>query len=372
MSKIIENFLVPLFLIVSIFYAFHSFGNDVILHKAYHHMTPEKAYLEKANISLYFSGDLQVQEMGNNTFFFPRASMKAGECEAMISRINNHHGDYRVNIAQVNSGAQKGITIYFDFDPNLYLISCENFDSIGLQKGFVFRLYNKELLSKLKQANNQPVLRTLHHNKPRIVIDPGHGGRDVGAIGCDGIQEKQVCLAIGTAVGDVLEQNGCSVFLTRNSDCDMQLDERTSYANHNNADLFISIHANYAANPKAIGIETFCMHQNLFKKKCSQLSEMQDCCIAQVMAQRADMAHKLAQSVHYNVCNNVSAFYDESIDRKVKYSVSQVLLGVQVPAILVEVGFVSNPKQAQLLNDPEYRQCIVDGIYNGIKSSLSF
>ena len=382
MSKIIENFLVPLFLVISVLYAFHSFAADndtIVLNKAFHHMAPNEGYLEKANISVYFSGNPEVQETNSNknnasslTFFFPKASISPGESEAMVNRINNYAGDYKVTVTQVTKPT-RGIAIRFDCDPNRYMVNCEQFDSIGLQKGFVFRLYNKELLTKLERAQDQPILRTLHNTlKPRIVIDPGHGGRDTGAIGCAGIQEKEVCLALGTAVGDLLEQKGCSVMLTHTNDCDMQLDERTSFAHNNDADMFVSIHANYAVNPKAIGVETFCMQPSLLKKKYCSLSSEQDSCVGNVIAQRAHISGKLAQAVQQNLCNNLSSFHTECIDRKVKHSVSQVLLGAQMPAILIEVGFLSHPQEAKLLKDTQYQSCIAHGICNGILSVLSF
>jgi N-acetylmuramoyl-L-alanine amidase len=382
MSKIIENFLVPLFLVISVLYAFHSFAqsNDtIVLNKAFHHMAPNEGYLEKANISLYFSGDPQMQEIASNnknassiSFFFPQATISKGEAESMVSRINNYSGDYKVTITNVTK-PKSGIIIRFDCDPHRYMLNCEQFDSIGLQKGFVFRLYNKELLTKLERAQDQPVLRTLRNTlKPRIVIDPGHGGRDTGAIGCAGIQEKEVCLALGNVVGNLLEQEGCAVMLTRKNDSDIALDERTSFAHNNHADLFVSIHANYAANPKAIGVETFCMQPSLLKKKYSVLSCEQDSCTADIMMQRAEKSYKLAQVVQQNICNNITSFHTEHIDRKVKHSVSQVLLGTQMPSILIEVGFLSHPKEGRLLNDIQYQNCIAQGICNGILSALSF
>jgi N-acetylmuramoyl-L-alanine amidase len=383
MSKIIENFLVPLFLVISVLYAFHSFAdntNAIILNKAYHHMAPHEGYLEKANISLYFSGDPQVQEITNKkmnsssfSFFFPNATMSQGECEAMVARINNYNGTYKVTISSATKPT-RGIMVRFDCDPTVYLINCEQFDSIGLQKGFVFRLYNKELLTKLERANDQPVLRTLWHSEvpKRIIIDPGHGGRDTGAISHNGIQEKQVCLSIGTAVGNLLKQKGCSVMLTRNNDCDMQLDERTSYANDHHADLFVSIHANYASSRKALGVETFCMQPKLLSKIYSNFSQQEDSCVSNIMMDRINSSYALAQAVQQHTCAAILPFHDESIDRKVKYSVSQVLLGVQIPAILIEVGFLSHQKEAQLLADVHYQSCIARGICDGILSALSF
>ncbi len=394
MSKIIENFLIPLFVIVSVLYAFNSFGHAIELNKAYHHITNEPGYLERANISFYFSRDPQVQEIKNKntnahtiTFFFPDVSIAQGECEAMIKRISNQHNGYSVAITPVIKPT-KGVKLAFNFDPAQCSLGYETFDSIGLQKGIVFRLYNKNVLTSIQNNNNQPVLRTLwwqpdgasaktghKDKKPNIVIDAGHGGSDSGAIGCGGIQEKQVCLAIGTAVGSLLKQKGCSVLLTRTNDCDMQLDERTAYANDNNADLFVSIHANYAANPRAIGIETFCMQPALLKKNFSCLTSSQDACIANIINQRAALSYQLAQSVQSSVCNSVSSFHDvtiDRIDRKVKHSVSQVLLGAQEPAILIEVGFLSHPKESLLLHDTHYQNSIAHGICNGILSILQF
>lgn len=368
-------------MIVSILYAFNSFSRDTIeLNKAYHHITREPGYLERANISFYFSRDPHIQETkkensngATTVFFFPGASIANSECEAMIQSINTQHDGYKVSVQQVTAPT-RGIELVFNLDPEQCMLGCECFDSIGLQKGLVFRVYNKSILKSIENNNNKAVLRTLHHqhSKPRIVIDPGHGGSDSGAVGHNGLQEKEVCLAIGTAVGNLLEQHGCSVLLTRSNDCTMPLDQRTAYANNNQADLFVSIHANYAASSRAIGVETFCMQPQLLGKSFCDLSDNQDACVAQVMNERFGDSHSLAESVQKHACAAIAPFHTEMIDRKVKHSVSQVLLGTQVPAILIEVGFLSHPQEAQLLNDAQYRQSIARGICNGIVTSLKF
>lgn len=314
-------------------------------------------------------------------FFFPQAIINKGECESMIQRLRDHSDSYTVTIEEVIKPA-KGILLVFNFDNRKFALIHEQFDSIGLQKGVAFRLYNKELLKKLEQKNNHPVLRTLWHtnrpnfikassNKLCIAIDPGHGGIDSGAIGHGGIQEKDICLAIGSKVGNLLEQHGFSVVMTRNSDDTIGLDERTSYANNNHADLFVSIHANWAANQGAVGVETFYLKSSLLKGAVSQLSDWQQNIYADVMNQRANSSYALAQAVQRQVCDAISPFHDNSVDRKVKHSVSQVLLGTQAPAILVEVGFVSHPKEAVLLNDVEYQNRVARGICNGILSVVT-
>jgi len=195
MNKIIENFLVPLFVIVSVLYAFNSFGSDgpvVQLTKVFHHTAHSPVYIERANISCYFSGEPQLQEIKNKSngvcsFFLPKVVVNPGECESMIQRLREYSDSYTVTMEQVIAPT-KGIIIVFNFDQNKFALSHEQFDSIGLQKGIVFRLYNKELLKKLEQNNNPPVLRTLwHSDRPCIAIDPGHGGTDFGATGYGGI-----------------------------------------------------------------------------------------------------------------------------------------------------------------------------------------
>lgn len=381
MSKIIEHFLVPLFLVVSVLYAFNSFcGETIALNKVYHHTTNNPVHLERANVAMYFSGNPRVQEVKSKTssrggtcsFFFPQACISKGECEEMVKRVNSHNDGYRVTIECVTKPV-KGIQMVFAVDSNKLSISYELFDSIGTHKGIVFRLHNKDLLRQLEQATQQPVLRTLMHTgkSPRIAIDPGHGGTDSGAIGCNGIQEKNVCLAIGKALGDLLKDHGCDVLLTRDYDCSMLLDQRTSYANNQCADMFISIHANYAANSRALGIETFCMRPNLFKGTFSDFSADQRNCVSGVFNERSDCSYKVAQSVQRHVCDAVALYHDQLIDRKVKFSVAQVLLGAQMPAVLVEVGFVSHGKEAALLASETYQKSVAAGLCNGILAVIA-
>lgn len=378
MSKIVEHFLIPLFVVVSVLYAFNSFGNnDIEMIKVYHHTADEAMHLERANLSFYFSRDPHIQEIKNKksdgtscTFFFPHAVIKHGECEAMIKRVNDYNNGYTITIAPVVKPAL-GIQLTFTIDTTKFAVSYELFDSIGLHKGLVFRLHDKGVLQRLERAHNQPVLRTLWHTgKPRIAIDPGHGGVDSGAIGCGGIQEKNVCLALGQAVRTLLESQGCDVLLTRNSDHTVFLDDRTTCANNGHADLFVSIHANYSVNPNSSGIETFCVRPQLFKQGVTHLSAAENRYVSHASQERADYADKLAQSVQRNVCEAVVP-YHEVIDRHVKYSVSQVLLGAQMPSILVEVGFVSNSKEAALLSEHAYQKSIARGICNGILAAIA-
>ena len=380
MSLIIERFLLPLFFVMSVLYVFNSFGQEQVeLKKIFHHMTDDAVYVEKGNVSFYFSRDPHVKDIKKivkdgdvvqQSFFFPNAVITTHECEEMMNRINEYNGVYQVKIEK-NVKPEKGITITFRFLSNKIVLSYDFFDSIGLQKGIVFHLYNKDLINQLQLKNNQPLLRTLsYQGKPCVAIDPGHGGLDSGAIGCDGSKEKDVCLAIGMNVAQLLEEQGCSTVLTRDTDKDVFLDQRTFYANKNHVDLLVSIHANYAFNDQAMGIETFCIRPSLFKELFSCLSVIEKQNVFMLKNNKNDFSYKLAQSVQGHICQSVMRSGVSVVDRKVKFSVAQLLLGAQMPSVLVEVGFLSNHKEAQLLKSSQYQKILAQGIADGILSVL--
>ncbi len=368
MSKIVEWFLLPLFFVLSVIYAFNSLCDDSVeLKKVYYHATKNDIYLEKGNLSLYFSVQPHVKKMNENSFFFPCA-IKNEECEAMMQRVNNHNAEHGVTVEKVVM-PNSGILITFAYDPNKVALSYELFDSIGMQKGVVFRLYNRDVINALQHKSDQPILRMLSTKKPYIAIDCGHGGSDSGAIGNGEVVEKAVCLAIGKDVAQFLQHYGYTVVLTRTEDVDFLLDERTAYANEHQVDLFVSIHANHASNVQVRGIETFCIQPHLFKEHFSTLSYGEKKIIAQYGNKKSDISHKIAESIQrYLCCNNYihEQISHKAVDRKVKFSVSQVLLGTQMPSVLVEVGFLSHPEEVVLLNNERYQKFLAQRIVDGI------
>ena len=385
MDRVVERFLLPLFVVMSLLYAVHSFGSEkrmlpIEITKVFHHKTDSSAHIERANISFYFSQEPEVRQMSNGmaagekctqTFFFPHVVFNNAQKDEMIKRVGEHNAFYSVVMKEVIDPV-KGIEIIFEYDPRMTSVSYNVFDSIGLQKGVVFHVYNKDLLSQLKKNSNQPVIRTLWHtSRPCIVIDPGHGGIDSGAVGFGGVKEKDLCLAISTTVAQLLEEQGCSVILTRNSDCTVALDERSYCANNSKADLFISIHANHAPNDKAVGVETFCLQPSLFKHGCSTAVDPEESVILEYNYRKSYLSYKLAQSIQRHVCDAVSCYHSMSIDRKVKFSVTQVLLGTQIPSALVEIGFLSNGKELELLQLEWYQKNIARGICDGILAAFS-
>ena len=197
-------------------------------------------------------------------------------------------------------------------------------------------------------------------NAKEIVLDFGHGGSDSGAV--NGlITEKNVVLQVGLKLAKILKNQGYVVHLTRAKDQFVPLDERTEIANlYTQANLFVSLHANHAANVQTAGIETFYMHYDLLKNIDNKLH---------VDREFLNKYSKLlAQEVHASLISMLAG--NKIVDRKVKQAVTQILLGVEMPAILIELGFISNKSEAGLLDCPKYQQRLALGIAQGINSYL--
>ncbi len=188
-----------------------------------------------------------------------------------------------------------------------------------------------------RQTTPSPQTRPIQQGRAVVVIDPGHGGNDTGAIGIGGLREIDVVLPISTQVRDILEQNGVQVVMTREYDREVDLEPRTQLANRVNADLFISIHANAIdmTRPDVNGIETY-----YFQSRSGQL---------------------LAQYIHNSILQTTGA-----PNRGVREARFYVLRHTRMPAVLVEVGFVTGAQDAQKLADPAYRSVMAEAIARGI------
>ncbi len=168
-----------------------------------------------------------------------------------------------------------------------------------------------------------------------VVIDPGHGGRDPGAIGLGGLQEKDVILPISRQVNQILQQNGVEVIMTRSEDYFISLEGRTRLANRAQADLFVSIHANAIGGrrPDVNGIETYYYSSG----------------------------RRLAQTIHNSILQNVNVG-----DRGVRRARFFVLRNTSMPAVLVEVGFLTGNVDNISLANPNFRSQMAQAIANGI------
>ena len=213
----------------------------------------------------------------------------------------------------------------------------------------------------------------------RIIIDPGHGGKDFGAPGAiKGIFEKDITLAIGKKLAAKIRDSlKCEVVLTRNTDRYLTLEERTAIANTKNGDLFISIHTNAAKNSDAYGIETFFLNlatddesilvaarENATSTK--NISDLQSILTDLMQNTKVNESSRLAASVQNILCKQMSVKYSNIKNKGVKKAPFYVLLGAQMPSILVETSFISNERECARLASPEYQDRICDAIITGV------
>lgn len=214
-----------------------------------------------------------------------------------------------------------------------------------------------------------------------IVIDPGHGGKDPGA-SYYGIQEKDLVLDMGLEVARLLKEShpDLEVYMTRNKDVFIPLEERTAFANRKKADLFVSLHVNAAPNKNARGIETFVLNVTN-DKKALQVAAFENQTTQKSMSDLQGILKdimlnsKLEESIElasYVQKNSYAMLYKESrYNLGVKQAPFYVLVGAKMPSILVEAGFLSNREEADNLNSEQYRKDLAKGVYSGILSYIN-
>jgi N-acetylmuramoyl-L-alanine amidase/putative methionine-R-sulfoxide reductase with GAF domain len=211
--------------------------------------------------------------------------------------------------------------------------------------------------------------------KMRIVVDAGHGGWDLGTVGRRGLLEKDLVLEIAQRLGKLLESRlGSEVILTRNDDSYIPLDERAEMANQAQADLFISVHANYSDLPSARGVETY--YTNFFSAPNSKDAAAHANSSARNSAttslspadlhERIEQSRRLAASVQRSLYGTLSVQNPGLRDRGIKEAGFVVLTESAMPGILAEVSFVSSPTDEQKLRSDGYREEIAEALYRGI------
>jgi N-acetylmuramoyl-L-alanine amidase len=210
-----------------------------------------------------------------------------------------------------------------------------------------------------------------------IVIDPGHGGKDPGALGSNNLQEKSIVFSISQKLREVLTAKGYTVLMTRDANRFIPLKKRTEFATQHKADLFLSIHANAAQNPKAKGIETYYLDVTSTDKASEKIAarenvnsgysiqELETLLGGLIRESKSEDSKRLARHVQDTLVQNTGA-----IDRGVKHARFVVLIGTKVPAILIETGFVSNPVEGRKLATSAYQHKIATAIAEGVDKFL--
>jgi N-acetylmuramoyl-L-alanine amidase len=245
-----------------------------------------------------------------------------------------------------------------------------------------FKVSGNELIIKMSSENREltyiPVAGK--PSKKIIVIDPGHGGRDAGAVGHKKYREKVVVLQLSKKLRDILVKRGYTVYMTRNADNFVKLRERTKFANRKKADLFLSIHANAVPKRnrhKAQGIETYFLStkrsaraENTLRAENTYISKMEksgmDATLHLMSREKIFASNKLAIDLQQNMLASLKTKYNGIKDGGVRSGPFWVLVGAEMPAVLIEVGFISHPAEAVRMVDHRYQQKQALGIANGV------
>jgi N-acetylmuramoyl-L-alanine amidase len=225
---------------------------------------------------------------------------------------------------------------------------------------------------------DRSLIRALGLKIGKIVIDPGHGGHDTGTIGPNGVREKDVVLDVSRRLGKMLQQRlGAEVVYTRSDDTFIPLETRTAIANRERADLFISVHANSSDDPDARGVETYYLNftsskdalevaarENAVSQK--SIYELQDLVKKIALKEKIEESREFASDVQTSLYSSLGSKNSSLRNRGVKKAPFIVLIGANMPSILAEISFVSNPVDAKKLQTQEHRQQIADSLYRGI------
>jgi N-acetylmuramoyl-L-alanine amidase len=236
---------------------------------------------------------------------------------------------------------------------------------------------------KPTRDGQRSLTRALGLKISRIVIDPGHGGHDTGTIGPHGLMEKDLCLDVALRLGQLIEQKlpSAEVVYTRKDDTFVALEDRTAIANQAKADLFISIHANSSHDHEARGIETYYLNfatssesmevatrENALSQ--SSLRDLQDIIKKIARNEKIEESKELAIDIQDSLSHRLQLVSQEERNRGVKKAPFIVLIGANMPSVLAEISFISNPSDERLLRKGEQRQRVADGLYRGIAAYL--
>jgi len=239
-------------------------------------------------------------------------------------------------------------------------------------------------ISGVTSPKSVPVLPgpSARNSERVIVIDPGHGGKDGGAVGYNDYKEKDIVLSLAIKTMAQLRARGYTVYMTRSKDRFIKLRNRTGFANRKKADLFISLHANAVPEGKtrkAYGIETYFLSPSRTKRATDAAAlenkaEVEDMdfygkstFLHVLNSEKIVASHKLAIDLQSSVLSSLRARYKDIKDAGVREGPFWVLVGAQMPAVLVEIGFITHPKEAVRLQSRTYQDYFARGLADGVE-----
>ena len=321
----------------------------------------------------------------------PPAASKAVVKDAVAKRSVVKNDIAKDTVRKIPDGSAKGSRADANADSAIADDSVTD-DSAVPQENSSKPRHGKKLTRGNSSADNDPVarearpaangdrslIRALGLKIGKIVIDAGHGGHDTGTIGPNGIREKDVVLDVSRRLGKMLRQQlGAEVVYTRADDTFIPLETRTAIANRERADLFISVHANSSDDPDARGVETYYLNftsskdalevaarENAVSQK--SIHELQDLVKKIALKEKIDESREFASDVQSSLYSSLATRNSSLRNRGVKKAPFIVLIGANMPSILAEISFVSNPEDARKLQTSERRQQIAESLYRGV------
>ncbi len=293
---------------------------------------------------------------------------------SMLTKSQNLRKDgiLKIKITQYN---QNSLRLVIENDTKLNVTHKEELSHlyIGIHSDLVYK--------PVKISSEKTTSKRLDRDKI-IVIDSGHGGKDPGAVGYKKYKEKVVVLKVATELEKILKARGFKIYMTRTSDKFIPLTDRTKYANNKNADLFISIHANAVVEKKSNnvnGIECYFLSPSRSKRaeRVASLENSADISAMNAYGKQTFLSilnhskilasNKLAIDLQRGMLGVLNKSYKNVCDGGVREGPFWVLVGAQMPAVLVEIGFITHPTEAERLMDSRYQNKLATGLADGVE-----
>lgn len=328
---------------------------DQVNYEVHRLMSPERIYFDLHDTALPSSLDGKTMDVGDASL----SRVRVAQPVAGITRI----------VLDTKGGSNFSVSM----ESNPYRLVVELHDAPKIVASKKATPATATSASLARDANSLPIpVRTA---KFRIVLDAGHGGWDLGTVGREGLMEKDLVLDVTRRLGKLLEaRRGADVLFTRSGDDYIALDQRADFANQAQADLFVSIHANYSNQETARGVETY--YTNVFAAPGSkEIEKHADGTFTQptpislspgALHEKIEESRRLAASVQRSLYSTLAAKSPDIRDRGIKDASFVVLTGTTMPAILTEISFVSSPADEHSLQSDTYRQQIAEAIFKGI------
>ncbi len=361
-----------------------------------HKGIPFRLYIDVLNAHLQHTADRHIVPPGWSLIQKIRSGQRNRSTARVVLEIKKEifRDDYR--ISQTEHPAQIVIELFADerllnrrtgpvsdaYSPGSSAEKAERTQTAGTTTAPPAQKKEQPEPRDAKPAAAAPAVQN-RDNTCIIVIDPGHGGKDPGAIGYRGMKEKHVCLAIAKQLKKSLDRYpNCKTILTRTKDVFLSLEKRAEIANKSNADLFISVHANSHTDPSLSGVETYYLNfssdssarrvaarENFTTP--SQISDLELILFDLMHNEKINRSSILAGYIHNNIVDAVSRRYSTFRNLGVKHAPMRVLIDAEMPGVLLETAFISNPSEAKRLTSRAYQSSIAAAVAKGIHSFIN-